>query len=174
MKPGDDFDRYANGAWFDGYTLKDYETRYGSFNALADRAEEQTRAIVEELLARKDLVPGSNEQKVRDLYASYMDKAARDAAGIKPLLPTLQRIERIDSIAKLTAAFGNAAMDGTSSPIGAGITLDRKDPDRYLVSIASAAWACPTRISTSTRSRASSRSAPPTSTTCRRCSASPA
>lgn len=29
VKPGDDFDRYANGAWFDRYTLKDYETRYG-------------------------------------------------------------------------------------------------------------------------------------------------
>lgn len=135
VKPGDDFDRYANGAWFDSYTLKDYETRYGSFNALSDRAEEQTRAIVEELTARKDLKPGSNEQRVRDYYASFMNKAARDAAGIKPLAPILQRIERIDSIAKLTAAFGNASMDGTSSPVGAGITLDRKDPNRYLVSI---------------------------------------
>jgi putative endopeptidase len=135
VKPGDDFDRYANGAWFNGYTLKDYETRYGSFNALADRAEEQTRAIVEELQARKDLKPGSNEQKVRDYYASYMDKAARDAAGIGPLQPTLDRIASIDSKAALTAAFGRAAMDGTSSPLGAGITLDRKDPNRYLVSI---------------------------------------
>jgi putative endopeptidase len=135
VKPGNDFDRYANGAWFDGYALKDYETRYGSFNALADRAEEQTRAIVEELQARKDLVPGSNEQKVRDYYASYMDKAARDAAGIRPLQPTLDRIAAIDSKAALTAAFGRAAMDGTSSPLGAGITLDRKDPNRYLVSI---------------------------------------
>jgi putative endopeptidase len=134
-KPGDDFDRYANGQWFDNYRLRDYDTRYGSFNALSDLAEEQTRAIIEELLARKDLLPGSDEQKVRDFYASYMDTAARDAAGIAPLKPTLTRIAGIDTVAALTAAFGRAGMDGTSSPVGANVTLDRKNPDRYLVGI---------------------------------------
>jgi putative endopeptidase len=134
-KPGDDFDRFANGTWFDSYQLKDYETRYGSFNALGDQAEAQTREIIEALQARKDLVPGSNEQKVRDFYASYMDTAARDAAGIAPLKPTLARIAAIDSIAALTAAFGRSDMDGTDSPIGAGVSLDRKDPNRYLVGI---------------------------------------
>ena len=135
VKPGDDFDRYANGRWFDNYQLRDYDTRFGSFNALSDQAEEQVHAIVEELQARKDLKPGSDEQKVRDLYASYMDTAARDAAGIAPLKPTLTRIAGIDSIASLTAAFGRAGIDGTSSPVGGGVTLDRKNPDRYLVSI---------------------------------------
>ena len=135
VKPGDDFDRYANGRWFDNYQLRDYDTRFGSFNALSDQAEEQVHAIVEELQARKDLKPGGDEQKVRDLYASYMDTAARDAAGIAPLKPTLARIAGIDSIAALTAAFGRAGIDGTSSPVGGGVTLDRKNPDRYLVSI---------------------------------------
>ena len=135
VKPGDDFDRYANGRWFDTYQLRDYDTRFGSFNALSDQAEEQVHAIVEELQARKDLKPGSDEQKVRDLYASYMDTAARDAAGIAPLKPTLTRIASVDSIAALTAAFGRAGIDGTSSPVGGGVTLDRKNPDRYLVSI---------------------------------------
>ncbi len=135
VKPGDDFDRYANGRWFDNYQLRDYDTRFGSFNALSDQAEEQVHAIVEDLQARKDLKPGSDEQKVRDLYASYMDTAARDAAGITPLKPTLARIAGIDSIAALTAAFGRAGIDGTSTPVGGGVTLDRKNPDRYLVSI---------------------------------------
>jgi putative endopeptidase len=64
-----------------------------------------------------------------------MDTAARDAAGIAPLKPTLARIAGIDSIAALTAAFGRSGMDGTSSPVGANVTLDRKNPDRYLVGI---------------------------------------
>ncbi len=135
VKPGDDFDRYANGRWFDTYQMRDYDTRYGSFNALSDQAEEQTRAIIEELLTRKDLIPGSDEQKVRDFYASYMDTAARDAAGIAPLRPTLARIAGIDSVAALTAAFGRSGMDGSNSPVGGNVTLDRKNPDRYLVGI---------------------------------------
>ncbi|MBW8851948.1 MAG: M13 family metallopeptidase [Xanthomonadales bacterium] len=134
-RPGDDFARYANGHWFDSYQLKDYETRYGSFNTLADRAELQTREIIEGLQARRDLAPGSDEQKIRDFYASYMDTAARDAAGIAPLRPVLDRIAAIDSYAALTAAFGRADIDGTDAPIGAGIGVDRKNPDRYLVGV---------------------------------------
>jgi predicted metalloendopeptidase len=135
VKPGDDFDRYANGNWFDNYQLKDYETRYGSFNMLGDRAEAQTRAIIEELQARQDLKPGSNEQKIRDFYASFMNTAARDAAGIAPLKPVLDRIAKVDSFAALTAAFGRAGMDGTNSPVGGGVTLDRKDPNRYIIGL---------------------------------------
>ncbi|MFN7213213.1 MAG: M13 family peptidase, partial [Lysobacteraceae bacterium] len=121
VKPGDDFNRYANGSWFDGYQLKDYETRYGSFNTLSDQAELQVKAIIEELQARTDLAPGSDEQKVRDLYASYMDTAARDAAGIQPIQPILDGIAKIDSVAALTAAFGRAGMDGSNAPVGGGV-----------------------------------------------------
>ncbi|MCE2943143.1 MAG: M13 family metallopeptidase [Xanthomonadaceae bacterium] len=135
VKPGDDFNRYANGSWFDGYQLKDYETRYGSFNTLSDQAELQVKAIIEELQARTDLAPGSDEQKVRDLYASYMDTAARDAAGIQPIQPILDGIAKIDSVAALTAAFGRAGMDGSNAPVGGGVGLDRKDPNRYLVGV---------------------------------------
>jgi predicted metalloendopeptidase len=135
VQPGDDFNRHANGTWYDGYELKDYETRYGSFNTLSDRAELQVKAIVEEIAARTDLAPGSNEQKIRDLYTSYMDTAARDAAGIQPIQPILDGIAGIDSMAKLTQAFGRAGMDGSSAPVGGGVGLDRKDPNRYLVGV---------------------------------------
>ena len=135
IKPGDDFNAYANGHWIATYELKDYETRFGSFDLLSDQAEADVRTIIEGLQARTDLVPGSDEQKVRDYYASYMDTKARDAAGIKPLQPLLDKIAGIDSIAKLTAAFGSADVDGTNAPIGAGISMDRKDPNRYLIGI---------------------------------------
>jgi len=135
VQPGDDFNRHANGTWFDNYQLKDYETRYGSFNTLSDQAELQVKAIIEELQARSDLAPGSDEQKVRDLYASYMDTAARDAAGIQPIQPILDGIAKIDSVAALTAAFGRAGMDGSNAPVGGGVGLDRKDPNLYLVGV---------------------------------------
>jgi len=135
VQPGDDFNRHANGTWFDNYQLKDYETRYGSFNTLSDQAELQVKAIIEELQARTDLAPGSDEQKVRDLYASYMDTAARDAAGIQPIQPILDGIAKIDSVAALTAAFGRTGMDGSNAPVGGGVGLDRKDPNRYLVGV---------------------------------------
>ncbi|WP_240099473.1 M13 family metallopeptidase [Thermomonas flagellata] len=135
VKPGDDFNRYASGHWIDTYQLKDYETSYGSFNELRDRAEAQTRQIMDELLARKDLAPGSNAQKLRDYYLSFTDRATRDAAGIKPLQPVLDKIAAIDGKDKLVAAFGEAGIDGSSAPFGFYVGIDRKNPDRYQVNL---------------------------------------
>ena len=135
VRPGNDFNRFANGQWYDNFELRDYQTRFGSFNELSDRAEEQVRVIIEELQQRTDLVPGSNAQKIRDFYASYMDTAARDAAGIAPLQPVLDRIAAIDDRDELVAAFGRSNRDGSASPVSVGIGLDRKDPNRYLVGI---------------------------------------
>ena len=135
VKPGDDFNRYASGKWLDSYQLKDYETNFGSFNALRDRAEEQAHAIIEGLAKRKDLKAGSDERKLRDFYASYMDRAGRDAAGIKPLQPVLDRYAAIASKGDLVAAFANDDIDGSDAPIGFGLSADRKDPDVYLASV---------------------------------------
>ena len=135
VKPGDDFNRYVSGHWLDSYQLKDYETSYGSFNMLRDQSEEQVHAIIEELRQRKDLAAGSDAQKLRDYYASYMDRAARDAAGIAPLRPVLDRIAAIDSKDALIQAFGQTDLDGTATPLRFSVDLDRKDPDKYLVGL---------------------------------------
>ncbi|QWF15097.1 M13 family metallopeptidase [Lysobacter capsici] len=135
VKPGDDFNRYVSGHWLDSYQLKDYETSYGSFNMLRDQSEAQVHAIIESLQQRKDLAPGSDAQKLRDYYASYMDRAARDAAGIAPLKPVLDKIAAIDSKGALIQAFGANDLDGTITPLRFGVDLDRKDPDKYLVGL---------------------------------------
>ncbi|MEH6419640.1 M13 family metallopeptidase [Pseudomonas sp. CGJS7] len=135
VKPGDDFNRYVNGHWLDTYQLKDYETSFGSFNLLRDQSEAQVHAIIEELRQSKHLAAGSEKQKLRDYYASYMNRAARDAAGIAPLQPVLNRIAAIDSKSALIQAFGAADLDGTTAPLRLGVDLDRKDPDKYLVGL---------------------------------------
>ncbi|QSX77895.1 M13 family metallopeptidase [Agrilutibacter solisilvae] len=135
VKPGDDFNRFVNGHWLDTYQLKDHETSYGSFMMLRDRSEAQVQAIIEELAKRQDLAPGSDAQKVRDYYASFLDRAARDAAGITPLKPVLDRINAIRTKDALVAAFASSALDGTISPLQFGVELDRKDPDQYLVGL---------------------------------------
>jgi putative endopeptidase len=135
VKPGDDFNRFASGQWLDTYQLKDYQVSFGSFTGLREDSEAQTRQIFDALAKRTDLAPGSNEQKVRDYYNSYMNRAARNAAGITPLKPVLNKVAKINSMSALVAAFGHSNVDGTNAPINASVSLDRKNPDRYLVEI---------------------------------------
>jgi putative endopeptidase len=135
VRPGDDFDQYSNGAWKASYTLKDYETDHGSFDDLSDRSEEQVNAIIKDIAARSDLQAGSEEQKIRDLYNSYLDQAARDAKGVEPLRPILDDIAKIQSKGALYSAFGSADIWGSRSPVGVGLDLDRQNPDAYLATI---------------------------------------
>lgn len=135
VKPGDDFNRFASGKWLDTYQLKDYQVSFGSFTGLREDSEAQTRQIFDALAARNDLAPGSNEQKVRDYYNSYMNRDARNVAGIAPLKPLLDKVAAINSMPALVAAFGSSNINGTNSPVSAGVGLDRKNPDRYLVGI---------------------------------------
>ncbi len=143
VKPGDDFNRYASGHWLDTYQLKDYETSYGSFLSLRDDSEAQTRQIFDAIAKRSDLKPGSNEQKVRDYYSSFMNRDARNAAGIAPLKPVLDKIAAVTSMPALVKAFGDAGVDGTNAPIRAGVSLDAKNPDRYLIGISVGGFGLP-------------------------------
>ncbi len=143
VKPGDDFNRYASGHWLDSYQLKDDETSFGSFRQLRDDSEVQTRQIFDAIAKRTDLKPGSDEQKVRDYYNSFMNRDARNAGGITPLKPVLDKIAAINSMPALVRAFGESDVTGTNAPIGAGVGLDRMDPDKYLIGISVGGYGLP-------------------------------
>src|SRR5262245_48154487 len=74
-KPGDSFYDYANGTW-DGRTeIPPDKVRFGVFDALRDRSEEQLRVIVEDA-AREAAMPGGasdpNRRKIGTLYNAFM------------------------------------------------------------------------------------------------------
>ena len=71
IRPQDDLYGFANGAWMKRTEIPADKSNYGTFIALADKAREDVLAIIQETAA--DGAPGSNEQKVADLYASVMN-----------------------------------------------------------------------------------------------------
>src|SRR5262249_40553157 len=72
VRPQDDLYRALNGKWLDTFVIPADKGRYGSFDRLRDDTELQLKAIVEEVAAAP-AVPGSEAQKIRDLYRSFMD-----------------------------------------------------------------------------------------------------
>ena len=78
VKPGDDFYRYVNGRWVSSFTMPADKARYGVFDALRDKSENDVRTLLEELEANPP-ASGSVQKKVADLYSSWMDEAAIEA-----------------------------------------------------------------------------------------------
>ncbi len=144
VKPGDDFFRYANGTWLKTYKLKPDQVRYGSFNILRDKSEERVKAIIDELAAG-DHKPGSIEQKIADYFASFMDVERLNELGITPIADDLKAIAGIHDKTELVKVFGRADILGTDTPIGAFVSIDRKDPNRYLLTIGQSGLGLPDR-----------------------------
>lgn len=131
IRPQDNFYRYVNGGWLNANTIPSDKTSIGSFYDLRDDADNNVKAIIEELAATEGLTTGSDEQKVADLFRSYMNQEKRDALGIKPLEPTLTDIDSLSSKSDLMAFFGKYQRIGITVPLYMYISVDAKDSANY-------------------------------------------
>lgn len=140
VAPGDNFFDYANGGWVKRTEIPADRGSYNTFGVLADLASERTRAIIEDQ-AKADAPAGSNARKIGDYYASFMDEAAIEAAGIKPLQPELDRIAAIKTRSDLSRELGktlradvdalNMTDYATDRLFGLWVAEDMNDTSKY-------------------------------------------
>ena len=108
VRPQDDFFRYVNGTWLDTTEIPADQTNAGVFLDLRDKAREDVKAIIEDVSSKTDLEPGSDEQKVADLYNSFMNTERLDELGISSLDAELALIGAIANKDQLSACCRGA------------------------------------------------------------------
>lgn len=104
--PGNDFFGYANGNWLKTTEIPPDKSRWGVFDTLAEESLGRTRGLLEEA-ASSSAGPGSNERKIGDFYATYMDEAAVEAKGMAPLKPELDQIAAVKDKKALAHILGD-------------------------------------------------------------------
>jgi putative endopeptidase len=132
VRPGDDFFSYVNGKWLAEAEIPADRSTYGGFGILRDEAQEDVKAIVEES-ATGDFAKGTDEQKVGDLYKSYLDMETRNTKGLTPLQAELDRINAIKDHDQLAVYFAGATKRGYSVPVTVAQVADFKDPKHYMI-----------------------------------------
>jgi len=142
VRPGDDFYSYAEGHWLKTAQIPGDRTRWGAFDELAAQSEERVRGLIESLPANAPA--GSLEQKVGDFYRAYLNQSAIEAAGLAPARPALDAIAQAHTLEDIARLMGRPDL-GLESPVGAGITIDQKDPDRYIVRVGQSGLGLPDR-----------------------------
>jgi putative endopeptidase len=143
VSPGNDFYRYVNGRWMDTTEIPGDRVTWGTFSILAEKAEREVKAIIDELAASGG-APGSDEQKIADFYNSYNDIAAINAAGLGPAQADLDAIAALRThadVVRMAAAPGIPV----TFPIAAYIDLDERNPDRFVVHMTHAGLSLPDR-----------------------------
>ena len=125
VKPGDDFFSYVNGTWIAETEIPADKSSYGGFRILIDEAQEDVKVIIE-ASANGDFAKGTDEQKVGDLYKSFMNMEKRNQLGVEPLQPMLRKIDAIASYDDLAVFMAYANRRNIEMPFSMGQFEDLK------------------------------------------------
>ncbi len=106
VDPRTDFAHYAWGSWAKANPIPADKSRWGAFNELDQYNQTALKGILETAAGRSH-EPGSTEQKVGDFYASAMDTAAIEAAGLKPVATDLAQVAAIANLNDLAHAVAD-------------------------------------------------------------------
>ena len=114
-KPGDGFDRYANGAWRAAAVIPEDRSSVGVGYDVSLIAERRNAEIIG---GQSGAAPGTDARRIADFYAGYLDTAGIEARGLHPLQPQLDAIYAIADKRALARAIG-ATIRADTDPINA-------------------------------------------------------
>ncbi|GBE63737.1 peptidase M13 [Mycobacterium sp. MFM001] len=134
VRPQDDLFGHVNGRWLTEYQIPPDRATDGAFRSLFDRAEEQVRDLITEL-SEQSATAGTDEQRIGDLYASFLDEDAVERRGLQPLFDELALIDVATDTDELAAVVGALQRTGVRGGVGLYIDTDEKNSARYLVHV---------------------------------------
>jgi putative endopeptidase len=140
VKPGDNFFYYANGTWLKQTDIPPDRSSYGAGAMVGELTDRRVAELIQGA-AKANAPAGSDSRKIGDYYTSFMDSTAIDAAGLKPLQPTLDSISAIHDRKGLARVLGSTLRDDvdalnntnfyTEHLLGLWVAQDLDDPTHY-------------------------------------------
>lgn len=156
VNPGDNFTAYVNGTWMKNTEIPADKSSYGAGSMVHEASEENVKKIIEAAAAGTN-EDGSDEQKVGDLYGSFMNMDKRNEIGMIPLQAEFAKIDEIASYDDLATYFGYANKYGYSVPVSLFFYQDFKNPEVFTTYLVQSGLGLPDReyyVKTDARSKA--------------------
>lgn len=126
VKPGDDFNEYANGTYLRTTEIPADKSRFGPFDVLYENAQAQLKSIIEASAANP---VNANAQKVGALYASFMDEARVNQLAATPLAADLAAVKAVTDHAGMARLMGQSHEGFGASLFGIDVFEDLQKPD---------------------------------------------
>ena len=120
VKPGDDFNKFANGAWEKRTTIPADQASAGVGYDVYNRSQDQLRTLIETADA---------STPIGALYKSFIDEAKVEQVDDAPLKVDLAAIQAIASKAELAKAMGRAHGGFGPDLFSLDIAADAKKPE---------------------------------------------
>jgi putative endopeptidase len=136
VRPGDDFDRYVNGAWKARTEIPPDQPTTGVGFDVFNRTQAQVRSLIEQ-------APPTSQFGA--MYRSFMDEATVDALDDKPLRRDLERVAAIATKDDFTAFMGETNGTFGSTLFGPFVAPDPAHPEINTLFLGQAGLGLPDR-----------------------------
>jgi putative endopeptidase len=130
VRPQDDFWQYANGKWLAATEIPADRSSWDTFSQVREATQTQLREAIEGINPNDPDHP--ERGKLADLYASFMDEAAVEQAGIGGLRDALARIHGLHDKAELPALFADMSRFSVRIPWEIWVFPDEHDATLYV------------------------------------------
>jgi predicted metalloendopeptidase len=134
VRAQDDFFLYLNGTWLKTTEIPADKSGWGAFYELRDETLPRLRGIIE-ITGKNGTKPGSEAQKIVDLYASFMNEEKLEALDIKPLAKEFARVEALTDKKQIPALIGHLDRMSVNVPYNLQVHQDNRDSTRYIVDL---------------------------------------
>lgn len=127
----DDLYEVVNGEWLKTAVIPDDRPTTGGFATLAQNVE---KIMMEDFKAFAEGKKTSDIPEMRyaiSLYKKVMDEERRNKDGIKPVLPTLEKINALNSVEDLNNVAADFMLQDIALPVEMGVTGDMADATKH-------------------------------------------
>ena len=128
----DDLYTAVNQEWIDRAEIPADRPAVGGFVDLDIEVEKTLRADIEAMSAA-GTYPNDCLRYACALYRAAADVKRRSRAGIRPVLPTLKKIEKLNTVADLGRHLKEFALDGMPLPFVFTVDADMKDTSKKMI-----------------------------------------
>jgi putative endopeptidase len=142
--PGDSFFDYADGAWDARTVIPSDKSRFGMFDALTDKTQEQVRVIIEDA-ARSGAAADTDAGKIGALYNAFMDERRIEELDVAPIAGDLAEIRNAKTRTDIAVLMGRATNGFGGSLFNIGVNEDEKDPTRHTLGASQSGLGLPDR-----------------------------
>lgn len=138
-----DFYRFANGG-YDGTPIPGAYAGYGVNQEIDERGYALLKTILDAAALAK-ASPATATQRIGDFYASGMDLAVIDRAGLQPVAQLLAAIAALQDKAQLSAAVAKLQLAGVRAGWSVYVGTDDKDSASVIVNVSQGGLGLPER-----------------------------
>ncbi|MEZ4875257.1 MAG: M13 family metallopeptidase [Flavobacteriaceae bacterium] len=127
VSPKTDFYNYVNGSWMKNTEIPEDEVRWGGFNVLRKKTDQDMLAILDKAEKSDKYAPDTDQAKAIMIYQTELDTVARAEAGTKPLQPILDKIAAINSMEDFQKVMTEDAAEVSQPFLGIAAFSDPND-----------------------------------------------